>query len=85
MRVHANCLENLPLYTAVVIALQVTHASSPWLDVLAVILLAARIAQSILHIGPKQTELVAGARFGCYAIQVVCMVIMGAWAALAVS
>ena len=85
MRAHANCLENLPLYTAVVIALQVTHASSPWLDVLAVILLAARIAQSILHIGPKQTELVAGARFGCYAIQVVCMVIMGAWAALAVS
>ena len=85
MRAHANCLENLPLYTVVVIALQVTHASSPWLDVLAVILLAARIAQSILHIGPKQTELVAGARFGCYAIQVVCMVIMGAWAALAVS
>jgi hypothetical protein len=55
------------------------------LDVLAVILLAARIAQSTLHIGPNQTELVAGARFGCYAIQVVCMIIMGAWAAVAAS
>jgi uncharacterized MAPEG superfamily protein len=58
MRAHANCLENLPLYTAVVIALLITKATSPWLDVLAVILLVARIAQSTLHIGPKQTELV---------------------------
>jgi uncharacterized MAPEG superfamily protein len=85
MRAHANCLENLPLYTAVVIALLVTKASSPWLDVLAVVLLAARIAQSSLHIGPKQTEFVAGARFACYAIQVVCMIIMGVWAAVVAS
>jgi uncharacterized MAPEG superfamily protein len=85
MRAHANCLENLPLYTAVVIALLITKATSPWLDVLAVILLVARIAQSTLHIGPKQTELVAGARFGCYAVQVVCMVTMGVWAAVAAS
>ncbi len=58
---------------------------SPWLDALAIILLAARIAQSSLHIALKQTELVAGARFGCYAIQVVCMVIMGVWAAVVAS
>jgi uncharacterized MAPEG superfamily protein len=81
MRAHANCLENLPIYTAVVIALLVTGASSPWLDLLAIILLIARIAQSTLHIGPQQTELVAGARFGCYAVQIVCMIIMGGWAA----
>jgi len=81
MRAHANCLENLPIYTAVVIALLVTVASSPWLDLLAIILLIARIAQSTLHIGPQQTEMVAGARFGCYAVQIVCMFIMGGWAA----
>jgi hypothetical protein len=75
----------MPLYTAVVIALLVTKAASPWLDMLAVILLAARLAQSALHIGPKQTELIAGARFGCYAVQIVCMIIMGAWAAVAAS
>ena len=57
----------------------------PLVGYLAIILLAARIAQSTLHIGLKQTEFVAGARFGCYAIQVVCMAIMGAWAALAAS
>ena len=38
------------------------EAKNPWLDGLAIILLIARIAQSVLHIGPTQTELVAGAR-----------------------
>ena len=80
MRAHANCLENLTIYTAVVIALLVTGASSRWLDILAIVLLIARIAQSTLHIGPEQTEMVVGARFGCYAIQIVCMIIMGGWA-----
>jgi uncharacterized MAPEG superfamily protein len=80
---HANCLENLPIYTAVVIALVVTGASSRWLDILAIVLLIARMAQSTLHIGPEQTEMVAAARFGCYAVQIVCMIIMGGWAARA--
>jgi uncharacterized MAPEG superfamily protein len=82
MRAHANCLENLPIYTAVVIALLVTGASSRWLDMLAIVLLIARIAQSTLHIGLEQTEMVTGARFGCFAIQIVSMIIMGAWAAV---
>jgi hypothetical protein len=47
----------LPLYTVVVIALLVAKASSPWLDVLAVVLLVARIAQSTLHIGPNLSRL----------------------------
>ena len=81
MRAHANFLENLPIYTVVVIALLVTSAESPWLDGVAIILLIARIVQSLLHIELQQTELVAAARFGFYAIQIVCMVIMGSWAA----
>jgi uncharacterized MAPEG superfamily protein len=81
MRAHANCLENLPIYTVVVIALLVTEAKSQWLDGLAIILLVARIAQSVLHIGPTQTEFVAAARFCLYAIQIVCMIVMGSWAA----
>jgi uncharacterized MAPEG superfamily protein len=61
MRAHANCLENLPIYIVVVIALLVTEAKSPWLDGLAIILLIARIAQSALHLGPTQD----GARRRC--------------------
>jgi uncharacterized MAPEG superfamily protein len=81
MRAHANCLENLPIYTVVVIALLVTNAKGQWLDGLAIILLVARIAQSVLHIGPTQTEFVAGVRFGFYAIQIACIITMGSWAA----
>jgi uncharacterized MAPEG superfamily protein len=80
MRAHANCLENLPIYTVVVIVLLVTKAESPWLDRLAVVLLFARILQSLLHIGFEPTEWIAGARFVFYAIQIVCMIIMGSWA-----
>ena len=46
-------------------------------DGLAIILLVARIAQSLLHIGPTQTEFVAGVRFGFYAIQIACMILGG--------
>ena len=81
MRAHAKLSRKPADLPTVVIALLVTGASSRWLDTLAIVLLIARIAQSTLHIGPKQTEMVAGARFGCYAIQVVCMIIMGGWAA----
>jgi uncharacterized MAPEG superfamily protein len=81
IRAHANCLENLPIYTAVVVALLVTEAKSSWLDGLAIVLLVARITQSLLHIGPMQTEVVAGARFGFYALQIVCLIIMASWAA----
>jgi uncharacterized MAPEG superfamily protein len=84
MRAHANCLENLPIYTVVVIALLVTKAESPWLDALAIVLLVSRVLQSLLHIGPEQTEVIAGVRFGFYAVQIICMIIMGGWAAAAV-
>jgi uncharacterized membrane protein YecN with MAPEG domain len=50
MRAHANCLENLPIYTVVVIALLVTETKSPWLDGLAIILLIARIAHNQRYI-----------------------------------
>jgi uncharacterized MAPEG superfamily protein len=83
MRAHANCLENLPIYTVVVLALLATRAQSPWLDVLAIVLLFARMVQSVLHIGPKQTEVVAATRFSFYLLQILCMTIMGAWAAAA--
>jgi uncharacterized MAPEG superfamily protein len=50
MRAHANCLENLPIYTVVVIALLVTETKSPWLDGLAIILLIAHIAHNPRYI-----------------------------------
>ena len=46
MRAHMNCVENLPVYAAVVVALVATGVQSLAIDGLAVTMLAARIAQS---------------------------------------
>lgn len=82
MRAHMNCVENLPVYGAIVLAAVATGVSSAILDVLALVLLGARIVQSILHVAFEPTELVAGARFGFFAVQVVCMAWMGVYIAI---
>src|SRR5262245_6228214 len=56
LRAHANCLENLPLYTVLVVAMIVTGATHPALDTLALVLLAARIAQTATHVGFEMTR-----------------------------
>lgn len=79
MRAHMNCVENLPVYGAVVLAAVATGVSSPWLDGLALTLLVARIVQSLLHVALEPTEVIAGARFGFFCVQVVCMAWMGVY------
>lgn len=51
---YRRAMRALADFTVVVIALLVTNAKGQWLDGLAIILLAARIAQSVLHIGPRK-------------------------------
>lgn len=82
MRAHMNCVENLPVYAAVVVASLAAGVQSPWLDGLAVVLLVARIGQSTLHVALEPTELVAGTRFTLFAVQVVCMAWMGTYVAV---
>ena len=77
MRAHANCLENLPLYTAIVVAMHYTGVGGPWFDTLALVILAGRIGHSSVHIGFEQTSTVAAIRFSLYFLQVVSMVAMG--------
>lgn len=83
MRAHMNCVENLPVYTAIVVAAFIAKVHSPWLDALAVTLLGARVAQSIIHVALEPTEVIAGLRFTLFAIQVICMIWMGVYVALA--
>lgn len=82
MRAHVNCVENLPVYAAVVIFITAAGLDAPLLDRLAILLLAARVAQSLVHIGLRQTNAVVGIRFALFFVQLVCMIWMGAWAAL---
>ncbi|PCJ16063.1 MAG: MAPEG family protein [Gammaproteobacteria bacterium] len=48
-RAHANCLENLPLFAVIGLYALITQQTSA-LDSLALVLLAARIGQSTIHL-----------------------------------
>jgi uncharacterized MAPEG superfamily protein len=74
MRAHMNCIENLPVYTALVLALNATGVQGPLIDLLCVATLAARVLQSTVHIALPLTNLVVGVRFSFYSVQFVCMV-----------
>ena len=77
MRAHANCVENLPVYAAIVVAIIASGVQSKTLDVLAIILLVARVFQTITHIVFEPTNTMVGVRFAFYFTQLVCMFWMG--------
>lgn len=77
LRAHANCVENLPVYGAIVLAAEVAGAAGPTLDALAVILLVARVLQTLTHVSLPQTKSVVSVRFSFFFVQLVCMAIMG--------
>ena len=82
MRAHMNCVENLPVYGAVAFASFATGVSGPDLDGLALAVLAARVGQSVVHIGAKQSEPMAALRFALFFVQIACMLLMGVLVAL---
>jgi len=82
MRAHLNCVENLPVYTAIVIVLMATGLRSQAIDMLAIVMLTARIAQTVVHIAFRPTEPAASARFAFFLVQVICMTTIGVIAAL---
>ena len=77
MRAHANCLENLPVYGAIVVAIVATGVEGPRLDTLAITILAARMCQTVTHVAFAPNNTVAGIRFAFFLTQVVCMFWMG--------
>lgn len=85
MRAHMNCVENLPLYGALVVALNATGLQSGTVDRLALVLLTARIGQTLAHIVLPPTNAATALRFSLFVIQVVCMVAMGLVIAAALS
>jgi uncharacterized MAPEG superfamily protein len=76
MRAHANCVENLPVYAAIVTVGTLTQTSSPVLDGLALTVIAARIVHSLIHVGFEQTNVVTGVRFSFFFVQIAAMLAM---------
>ncbi|MFJ5483715.1 MAPEG family protein [Pectobacterium actinidiae] len=82
MSAHRNCVENLPVYGAVVLVLNASSLTSSTLDLLALVLIVARVVQSLIHICLDQTEAVAIWRFVFYFTQIIAMFWMGILVAL---
>ena len=71
MRAHANCVENLPVFGAIVFGLYVGNVGSALVDALAVAVLLARVMQSLVHVCFIQTNTVTAVRFGFFFVQIV--------------
>lgn len=75
-RAHMNCVENLPVYGAIVVALMAMGLQSQTVDRLAVVMLAARVMQTLVHVLLPPTNAATAVRFTFYVIQVFCMAAM---------
>jgi len=76
MRAHANCVENLPVYGAIVVAVVASGLKSDLLDELAILLLIARVLQTVVHIALPTSNSSVGIRFAFFFTQLVCMATM---------
>ena len=74
-RAHANCLENLPLFAAVVLTAAVANHTSPAFDQCARIYMGARIGQSLTHIA-SGSVMAVNVRFTFFLVQLVSLMIM---------
>jgi uncharacterized MAPEG superfamily protein len=69
MRAHANCIENLPVFAVIVLALYVTGLGGRAVDLLSMTILAARVAQSLVHVCLVPTNTVVAVRFTFFFVQ----------------
>lgn len=69
MRAHANCVENLPVFGAIVFAMHVAGVGGAVVDAITIGILVARVAQSLIHVCMVQTNVVAAVRFAFFFAQ----------------
>jgi uncharacterized MAPEG superfamily protein len=75
IRAHANCVENLPVFAAIVLVATVMEYSSCWFDVLSVSVVGLRVFQTAFHVASGSS----GAtyfRFVFFILQVFAMLVM---------
>lgn len=76
MRAHMNCIENLPVFGAIVFAIDHVGLENALVNTLAITVLVARIVQSLVHITLTQTDRVIFVRFAFYFFQIIAMIVM---------
>ena len=77
MRAHANCVENLPVLAAVVVAANAASVEGALLDALAIVYLAARVLQTVTHVALEETPVAVAIRFAFFFTQIACVSWMG--------
>jgi uncharacterized membrane protein YecN with MAPEG domain len=83
IRAHANCVENLPVFGALVLAAAAARLN-PWgYDTLSVAVMSARVLQTLTHTLFFETNRTVAVRFGFFFVQVIAMVWMAGSLALA--
>lgn len=70
-RAHANAVENLVVFAALVLVAHLVGVRGPVVDLLCMIVVGARVLQSLLHIGTAN-DLLGFVRFGSFLVQIGC-------------
>lgn len=83
IRAHANCLENLPVFAALVLIAAVVQIDMPRLDQLAIAVLLARIGQSLIHLALPVSNTTVQIRGLLFIVQIIAFLWMAALIAIA--
>lgn len=77
MRAHANCVENLPIFGAIVLVIVATGMHGRALDILALVVICVRAPHTFVHVAFDQgNNVVVGFRSILYIIQYMAMCAM---------
>lgn len=79
-RAHANCVENLPVYGAIVLVITALDMHGATIDTICTLVLAARVCQSLVHVSHEQTNAFVAVRFSFLCVQLGCFLALIAMA-----
>ena len=71
-RAHANCVENLPVFGVIVLVISALGVDGPAVSYLSIIVLIARVCQSLVHVSHEQTDTFVAIRFTFFCVQLIC-------------
>ncbi|MBV9996880.1 MAG: MAPEG family protein [Caulobacteraceae bacterium] len=78
VRAHANCVENLPVFGAIVLVGAVARLSPAGFGALSALVMAGRVLQTTTHALLPETNRTVALRFGFFFLQVLAMIAMSA-------
>lgn len=77
MNAHRNCVENIAIYAPLALVAWAAGIRQGAINTLAIVLVSARVAQSVTHIAFVETNVMTAIRFAFFFVQVICFVAIG--------